>query len=183
MLLPLHVVLLELIIDPTCSIVLERQPAEPDIMERPPRRAGESLTQGVLLLALLHGATIFLACFGAYYHLLRSTTDAAVARSMGLCILVFSNLLLVQSMSRGEPALRYLFRLAGDKVIWGSSLAILAGLLLILYTPLAPALKLSSLSAAQLFLAFGLSCLAVLWSELIKLLRMHRRRKKASPPA
>ncbi len=65
MLLPLHVVLLELIIDPTCSIVLERQPAEPDIMERPPRRAGESLTQGVLLLALLHGAAIFLACFGA----------------------------------------------------------------------------------------------------------------------
>lgn len=183
MLLPLHVVLLELIIDPTCSIVLERQPAEPDIMERPPRRAGESLTQGVLLLALLHGAAIFLACFGAYYHLLRSTGDAAVARSMGLCILVFSNLLLVQSMSRGEPALRYLFRLAGDKVIWGSSLAILAGLLLILYTPLAPALKLSNLSAAQLFLAFGLSCLAVLWSELIKLLRMHRRRKKASPPA
>ena len=34
-LLPLHVVLLELIIDPTCSIVLERQPAETNIMERP----------------------------------------------------------------------------------------------------------------------------------------------------
>jgi Cation transport ATPase len=35
LLLPLHVVLLELVIDPTCSIVLERQPAERNIMERP----------------------------------------------------------------------------------------------------------------------------------------------------
>jgi Ca2+-transporting ATPase len=39
LLLPLHVVLLEIIIDPTCSIVLERQPAEKDIMSRPPRDA------------------------------------------------------------------------------------------------------------------------------------------------
>ena len=32
-------VLLEVLIDPTCSIVLERQPAENDIMERRPRNA------------------------------------------------------------------------------------------------------------------------------------------------
>ena len=31
LLLPLHVVLLEALIDPTCSIVLERQPAEEDL--------------------------------------------------------------------------------------------------------------------------------------------------------
>ena len=37
LLLPLHVVLLEVLIDPTCSIVLERQPAEEDIMDRAPR--------------------------------------------------------------------------------------------------------------------------------------------------
>jgi len=37
LLLPIHVVLLELIIDPTCSIVFERQPAERDLMNRPPR--------------------------------------------------------------------------------------------------------------------------------------------------
>ncbi|MBU1019978.1 MAG: HAD-IC family P-type ATPase, partial [Firmicutes bacterium] len=40
-LLPLHVVLLELVIDPTCSIVLERQPAESNIMTRGPRDKNE----------------------------------------------------------------------------------------------------------------------------------------------
>ena len=43
LLLPVHVVLLELVIDPTCSIVLERQLAEQDIMERSPRNPDEKL--------------------------------------------------------------------------------------------------------------------------------------------
>ena len=50
MLLPLHVVLLELLIDPTCSIVLERQPAESDIMERKPRDPKEKLLNMQTLL-------------------------------------------------------------------------------------------------------------------------------------
>ena len=49
LLLPLHVVLLEVLIDPTCSIVLERQPAENDIMERRPRNADEKLLTAGLL--------------------------------------------------------------------------------------------------------------------------------------
>ena len=68
LLLPLHVVLLELIIDPTCSIVLERQPAEPDIMDRKPRDPNKKLlTPGLLLKSILQGLMVFAASFGAYY--------------------------------------------------------------------------------------------------------------------
>ncbi len=38
---PVHIVFLELIIDPACSIVFEAEPAEPDIMTRPPRSTSE----------------------------------------------------------------------------------------------------------------------------------------------
>ena len=37
MFLPVHIVLMELMIDPTCSVILERQPAESCVMCRPPR--------------------------------------------------------------------------------------------------------------------------------------------------
>ncbi|WP_051460019.1 HAD-IC family P-type ATPase [Methylopila sp. 73B] len=40
---PMHVVLMELIIDPVCSIVFEAEPEAADIMERPPRPATRSL--------------------------------------------------------------------------------------------------------------------------------------------
>lgn len=49
LLLPLHVVLLELVIDPTCSVVLERQPPEADIMARPHRDPDERLLAPTLL--------------------------------------------------------------------------------------------------------------------------------------
>jgi Ca2+-transporting ATPase len=47
MLTPVHVVLLELIIDPTCSIVLELEPEERDVMDRPPRSVGTHLLDWV----------------------------------------------------------------------------------------------------------------------------------------
>jgi hypothetical protein len=40
-LLPVHIVFLELIIDPACSIVFESEPEQRDVMHRPPRRAAE----------------------------------------------------------------------------------------------------------------------------------------------
>ena len=61
LLLPVHVVILELIIDPTCSIIFERQPAESDLMTRPPRAFNEPLVnRGLIGKALLQGLTIFL---------------------------------------------------------------------------------------------------------------------------
>src|SRR5215510_12191124 len=36
-LMPLHIVFLELVIDPACSVAFESEPADPNIMKRPPR--------------------------------------------------------------------------------------------------------------------------------------------------
>jgi Ca2+-transporting ATPase len=59
-LLPLHVVFLELIIDPACSIVFEREPAAADIMQRPPRPPTQRLLGiGSLLGSLMQGAVMF----------------------------------------------------------------------------------------------------------------------------
>ncbi len=44
-LLPVHIGFLQLIIDPTCSVVLEAEPPEPDLMNRPPRSPQEPLLQ------------------------------------------------------------------------------------------------------------------------------------------
>ncbi|MBL0311312.1 MAG: cation-translocating P-type ATPase [Holophagaceae bacterium] len=41
-LLPLHIVLLELLIDPACTLVLEAEPESPGLMDRPPRPTTET---------------------------------------------------------------------------------------------------------------------------------------------
>ena len=177
MLLPLHVVLLELVIDPTCSVVLERQPAERDIMRRPPRNPKEPLlTARTLLKSVLQGLTIFGASFGAYVCALRRGENASAARSMGLAILILANLLLVQVNSSDlDSIFSSLRRLAKDRVMWAVNLITLAVLALLLYSPLNGPLNFAALPPAQLLAVAGLSAGAVLWYEIVK---WRKRRKK-----
>jgi Ca2+-transporting ATPase len=181
LLLPLHVVLLELVIDPTCSIVLERQPAEQDIMERAPRDPHEKLlTAKTLFKSVVQGFAIFGASFGMYFTFLNRYPDnAPLARAMGLTIILLANILLVQvNSSSSEFAIKSFFMLIKDKVMWAVSLGTIAGLILILYTPLYGFLKLAPLSLNKFMLAVGIAAASVIWYEFIKVIKYFKRRRK-----
>lgn len=174
LLLPLHVVLLEILIDPTCSIVLERQPAETDIMNRLPRDPKEKLLTGSLLgKSVLQGLAVFAASFVTYYTVLAGDpVNAPVARSMGLAIIMLANLFLVQVNSSGHDfAVQSFRRLVKDPIMWAVNVGTLALLAIILYTPLSAFLKLTALSAGQFCAVLGLAAASVLWYELVKLAR------------
>jgi Ca2+-transporting ATPase len=96
---PMHVVLLELAIDPICALAFEGEPSEAAAMTRPPRRAEESLF-GVrqLSAALLQGASILLATLGLYLWALQIGTEAQ-ARGAAFLALVVGNLALALSDS------------------------------------------------------------------------------------
>lgn len=177
-LLPLHVVLLELIIDPTCSVVLECQPAESDIMDRKPRDPKEKiLTAKGLLKSLLQGFVIFAASFGAYYTVLAdNASNAPTARAMGLAIIMLSNLFLVQvNSSERDFAFQSIRKLMKDKIMWMANLLTVGGLLVILYSPLNDFLKLAPLSLGQILTALGISAAAVMWFEIVKLIKRLRK--------
>ena len=181
LLLPLHVVLLEVLIDPTCSIVLERQPAETDIMDRRPRDPKEKLLSGGLLTkSIIQGLFIFAASFGAYFITLAGdVSNAASARAMGLAIIMLANLFLVQvNSSDHDFAFRSVLRLAKDKVMWVVNLGTAALLCVILYTPVSGYLKLAPLSGKQFLTALALSAASVLWYELIKLFKKQKALKR-----
>ena len=175
LLLPLHVVLLELVIDPTCSIVLERQPAEKNIMERPPRDSKTKLlTMTTLFKSVVQGLVIFGASFGAYVVFLNQYADnAPLARSMGLAIIFLANILLVQvNSSNSEFAYKSFYRLIKDKVMVVVNVATIAGLFIMLYSPLNRFLKLAPLSLDQMLLAAGIAFVAVFWYEIVKFVKM-----------
>jgi len=181
MLLPLHVVLLELIIDPTCSIVLERQPAERDIMDRKPRKPNEKLIHsGPLLKSILQGLTVFLMSFGTYFYIVsQNAENAPAARAMGLSILMIANLFLVQVNSSDTDSIFVsIGRLAKDKVMWAVNLITIAALATILYTPINRLLILAPLSLGQLCAVFVLAAVSVLWYEVIKLIKRHLKRTR-----
>jgi len=177
MLLPLHVVLLELIIDPTCSIVLERQPAESDIMERKPRSPKEAMLNArTLIKSLIQGLAIFATSFGAYFiTLTQNPSNATVARTMGFAVIMLANLFLVfVNSSERDFAFTSIKKLIKDKVMWVVTGGTVVGLLAILYTPLNGFLKLVPLTFSQLMLTIGLAFVAVFWYEVVKIARMRQ---------
>lgn len=171
LLLPVHVVLLELLIDPTCSIVLERQPAESDIMNRKSRDSREGiLTSKVLVKSIIQGLVLFAASFGAYYYYLDSSIE--LARSMGLAIIMISNLLLVQvNSSDSELAYKTLIKLKKDKVMWAVGIGTILGLVIILYTPLSEFLGLAPLGLSEMLKVCGISIVSILWYEGVKIFK------------
>ncbi len=183
MFLPLHIVLLELVIDPTCSIVLERQPAEKDIMERPPRKTNEKILNFYILAkSFIQGLVIFATSFGTYFAITISNPENQyLARTMGLCIILLSNIFLVQVNSSNSDFFFVSFnRLKKDRVMWIANGAIIFGLLIMLYTPLSALLKLTPLSFSQLALVAIIAFASVMWFEIVKLVKYIIRNKHRS---
>ena len=171
MLLPIHVVLLELIIDPTCSIVLERQPAEDYIMERKPRNPNEKiLTVNLLVKSIIQGFVLFIASFGVYYiYLIKNQAAVEVARSMAISIIMISNLLLVQvNNSNKEYAYKSFIKLRKDKVMWSIIVATIVLIVVILYTPISSILKLAPLTIVDMLLVLLISVCSIMWYEIVK---------------
>jgi Ca2+-transporting ATPase len=168
--LPVHVVLLEFIIDPTCSIVFERQPAERDLMAHPPRHPDTPILSAIMIWrSILQGVALFLASFGLYYVTLTRTGNAAEARSIALATLLVANLLLVYVNSSERDSILTTFRrLMHDRAIWAVNLCICAGLLTFLFSPLGKFLKLAPLTLTEGIYAVFFAACAVLWVELLK---------------
>jgi Ca2+-transporting ATPase len=105
LLLPMHVVLLELAIDPICALAFEGEPSADDAMKRRPRRPMEPLFgPKQISVSLLQGGVVFLGVFGIYAWSL-SVAPAPQARGAAFLTLVAAilTLALVDAMgARGQ---------------------------------------------------------------------------------
>lgn len=171
MLLPIHIVLLELIIDPTCSIIFEREPAEPNIMNNPPRNINESLlTKSNLTKSILEGLIIFISSFMTYYLLLDK--NPVLARTMSFNIIILSNIFLVQvNASNTKYAYQTIKSLLKDKIIVLIHIIIITSILIINYTNIHHILKLTSLNIKELIITVLISFLSVYWYEIVKFIK------------
>lgn len=122
---PMHVVLLELVVDPVCSLVFEAEPSDEAAMRRPPRDPSEALFGGAqVLTAGLQGLVILAAAFVAYAAALHFLPEAQ-ARGVAFAGLVIANLALALADSMQS---RRLFG-RGRGIYWaiaGAAAAILA---------------------------------------------------------
>ena len=169
LLLPLHVIFLELVMDPTAAIAFENEPAERNLMRKPPRPAHSTLFSGRELgFSLLQGAMITAGVFFMYYVAIAQGKPEAGVRSMVFATLVSANLFLTLANRSFDYALHrtLYYKNPTLPIILGISVALL---LAILYVPfLHDLFKMGAMSAADLGWCVLAGLVSVGWFEVWK---------------
>lgn len=165
---PVHVIFLELIMGPTCSLFFEKEPVESNLMHLPPRKATSSLfnTQE-MIMSVIQGLVITCGVL-TLYAIYMQQHDISYTRSIVFICLILCNVLLtftnrsfvanfITTMRYHNPLTRY---------ILGISILFLVALQLI--TPVRNIFGLQLLSWADMGICLLTAFLSVGWSELYK---------------
>ena len=136
LLLPIHVMLLELLIDPTSSIIFQRIKPTKDIMEEKPRNIKEPiLNLKNMLKSILQGVLIFLVVFITYLSLIKVNVETNLAISVAYSILVLSIILIAYQLKSNRLTINNFKDSFNDKVSVVVNSGIIVGLLLFIYFP------------------------------------------------
>jgi Ca2+-transporting ATPase len=95
---PVHVIFLELIMGPTCSIIFENEPIEPDSMNKAPRKLSTSFFSfNELSMSIIQGLVITAVCLGLGYYYMENEHTIAEVRTIIYSTLILSNIFLTLS--------------------------------------------------------------------------------------
>lgn len=169
---PVHVIFLELIMGPTCSIIYENEPMEPGTMSRPPRKMSTTfLSLRRLLVSIVQGAMITVACLGIGYYFMKEGASENSIRTLIFLTLLFSNIFLTLVNRSFEHSIIHTIRYKNNLVplIIGLTLLFIAGLLFIPF--LQQLFILEPLPVTQVLTAAAVALAGTCWIEVLKIFR------------
>ncbi|MDD1749201.1 MAG: cation-translocating P-type ATPase, partial [Methanothrix sp.] len=170
-LLPVHIVFLELIIDPACSVVFEAEPEEADVMERRPRDPRKPLfSRRSLVLSLLQGFVVLGTVLAVYAFSAYLGQGEGEARALTFTTLILANLgLILTNRSWSRTILETMS--SPNKALWwvfGGAIIFLAA---VLYVPfLRELFGFAYLHFLDIALCFMAAIASILWFEALKII-------------
>jgi Ca2+-transporting ATPase len=176
LLLPIHVVFLELIIDPSCSVIFEAENAEPNTMNRPPRNPKERLfSLRSVGLSLLQGASVLAVLLVVFWIAgMSGHAEEGARRALVFATLVVANLCLILTNRSWSRTIISMFREPNAALWWvlgGTALM----LTLVLTVPFLQKLfhfdSNQPLHAADVAVFVVAGVVSITWFELLKVLK------------
>lgn len=174
-LLPVHIMFLELIIDPACSVVFESESEEADVMRRKPKSADKRLfNRSAAALSFLQGFAVLIGVIAVFIISLNRGFGEEGARTMAFATIVAGNLALILTNRSWSQTILGTFHNRNSALLWVFAGALLA-LGLVIYVPLLRTMFLFSLlQLTDLLICLAAGFLSVIWFELYKVFRKNR---------
>ena len=177
---PVHVILLELIMGPTCSIVYENEPLEKDLMFQKPRPFSSTFFNwNELFTSIIQGLAITAGVLSVYQIAVQNGTNEAVTRTMVFTALISANIALTFVNRSFIYSIFTTFKYKNNLVpiIIGITIAITLSLLFV--PPFTKFFEFERLGINQFFISIGIGLISALWYEIVK---WRKRKKNKSKP-
>lgn len=167
---PIHVIFMELIMGPTCSIFFEKEPVEKNSMQQPPRKQDYGLfTAQELMISVTQGAIIAASILMLYYFYMVAGAGLEETRTIVFTTLILSNIFLTFINRSFTQSIYYTIRYKNPlaPVIIIISVLFLAGLHFIPF--LRTLFQLTAITPAQFLLCLAVALGSVIWFEVFKM--------------
>ena len=174
---PVHIIFLELVMGPTCSIVYENEPIEKNTMTQQPRPFTTTFFNWKeLSTSIIQGLIITIGTLFCYQFAIYQGFNEAVTRTMVFVVLVTANVFvtLVNRSFYYSIFTTLLYKNNLVPIVIGITIFV-TGLLLYVQ-PLTAFFAFEHLNKNQLFFAVGLGFIVVIWYEFVKLIKRNSKR-------
>jgi Ca2+-transporting ATPase len=177
---PIHIIFLELIMGPTCSIFYEREPAESNLMNKSPRPPKQNMFSGKeLFISIVQGIVITFGLLSQYYYYMNHGYSIKYVRTIVFTTLILSNILLTFSNRSFEEALNKTIRYKNSLVPYALAISVIFILSISFIAPVKNIFQLTAIGFYHFLFSFLVSLLCAGWFELYKSwLNTLRTRKK-----
>jgi Ca2+-transporting ATPase len=166
---PVHIIFLELIMGPTCSIIYENEPIELNTMLQKPRPfTTDFFNWKELITSIIQGVMIALGTLGVYQFAVYQGFNEAITRTMVFAVLITANIFLTL-VNRSFyfsiiTTLRYKNNLVGIIIV----ITIAISALLLFIQPLTRFFEFHFLNLNQIIICLAIGFVCVIWYEIIK---------------
>jgi Ca2+-transporting ATPase len=173
-LMPAHILFLQLIIDPSCSLVFEAQGLEPSAMRARPRRPDAHLFDAaVLVRGLWQGAGLLALLFGVYAWSRHASGSDDVARAMTFTVMVLSNIGLIYVNQTWDAAFWHARQGFNRYSGWMAALTVVLLAVVLALPDVARLFAFVRPPVPMLLAAIGAAILSMLWFEAVKWRHAH----------
>jgi Ca2+-transporting ATPase len=166
---PLHIIFLELVMGPTCSVVYENEPMEKNTMTLPPRPMTSTFFNWKeVSMSILQGLLITVGTLFIYQYAVHKNYNEQLTRAMVFTALITANVFLTLVNRSFYYSIFTTMKYKNNLVFWVIITTIITTSLLLYIPALAIFFKFEALNFAQLLICIGVGFITVIWIELVK---------------
>ena len=169
---PIHVIFLEIIMGPTCSIIYENEPMEKNTMQQKPKPLSITFfNYKELSLSIIQGLVISAGTLFVYQYSVHNGYDEAMTRTMTFTVLIAANIFLTLTNRSFYYSILTTLKYKNNMVTFIIFITVAMVGLILYVPPLNSFFEFDTLNLTQLSICIGIGFCSVIWVEILKFIK------------